>query len=320
MSKAKKILALSGGVGGAKLATGLAAVLAPDELCIVANTADDFIHLGLSISPDLDTVMYNLAGLNNKQQGWGLAGESWQFMESLKRLGGEDWFLLGDQDLATHIQRSALLNEGKSLTEVTALLAHRLDLAPQLLPMTNDRVSTRMVTDQGDLSFQHYFVRERCEPVVSAYYFEGIDGAQPQEDFIALLQDPDLAAIIICPSNPFVSVEPILSLAGVTEHMKESPAPVIAVSPIIAGQALKGPAAKMMSELNMPCSATAVAALYGDLLDGFVIDTEDAALLDEIRAGGIPAKACATIMRSMDSKKDLAREVLSFAEELMCQP
>ena len=279
-----KFLAISGGVGGAKLALGLARVLRPEQLTVVANTADDFEHLGLHIAPDLDTVMYTLAGLNNTEQGWGLAGETWRFLDALERLGGENWFRLGDMDLATHLYRSECMRRGESLTEVTAGLCDRLGVQAGLIPMTDDPVRTVVHTDQGELAFQHYFVREQCRPAVSGFHFDGIERARPQAQMLDLLTDPALAAIILCPSNPFVSIDPVLQLPGLRKAIVHSGAPVIAVSPIVGGIALKGPAAKMMSELGLRVSAEAVAAHYKGLVNTFVLDEGDAKLAPAIEA------------------------------------
>lgn len=315
-SKAKKVVALSGGVGGAKLAVGLAELLNQDELLIVANTADDFTHLGLRICPDLDTVMYNLAGIQNTQQGWGIEGETWQFMKQLGKLDGDDWFLLGDKDLATHTVRTQLLQQGENLTDITGKLIRQLGVAANVVPMCNQSVSTQMQTDEGTLAFQDYFVRRRCVPVVSSYQFSGVEHATIQSDFAAALADEDLAAVIICPSNPFVSVEPILSVPRVREALKKTIAPVIAVSPIIGGQALKGPAAKMMNELGMPQSATTVAQHYGDLIDGFVIDSVDADLQGEIEALGVACIVAQSIMKTQQDKIDLAHICIEFAANI----
>jgi len=317
LTKNKKILALSGGVGGAKLALGLKHYLPADQLTVVANTADDFEHLGLSISPDLDTVMYTLAGLNDTDKGWGLAGESWNGLAALERLGGDTWFQLGDQDLATHLLRTQALAQGKTLTEVTELLSQSLNAGVRLLPMSDDPVRTMIETAKGELSFQHYFVRDRCAPAVSGFRFEGIETAKAQTEFIQLLQSDELAAVVICPSNPFVSVEPMLSLPGVRAALKQSRAPVVAVSPIVAGMAIKGPAAKMMQELSMPASAQAVANYYGDLLDGFVIDESDAFQAEAIEALGIKTLVTPTIMNDLGDRIDLAQEVVKFSASLL---
>lgn len=317
VTESKKILALSGGVGGAKLALGLKHCLPAEQLTLVANTADDFEHLGLSISPDLDTVMYTLAGLNDTEKGWGLAGESWSGLAALETLGGDTWFQLGDKDLATHLQRTQQLTQGKTLTEVTAQLCARLDAGVHLLPMSDDPVRTMIETAEGDLAFQHYFVRERCVPAVTGFRFEGIDSAQPQPEFLQLLQSDGLAAVVICPSNPFVSVEPMLSLPGVRDALKQGRAPVIAISPIVAGLAIKGPAAKMMQELSMPASAQAVASYYGDLLDGFVIDERDAAQAEAIESLGIKVLVTQTVMTDLSDKIDLAQQVINFSRSFL---
>ena len=310
----KKVLALSGGVGGAKLALGLAQILLPEQLTIVANTADDFELMGLPISPDLDTVMYTLAGLNNQQQGWGLAGETWSMMEAMETLGGETWFQLGDKDIATHLRRGQLLAEGKNLTEVTEYLAQQLGVKHSLLPMSNDPVRTFVQTDEGELGFQDYFVRRQCEPVVNGFHFKGLDTAQPSIELMALLTDSELDAIVVCPSNPFVSVDPILKLPSVAEAIKASPAKVIAISPIVAGMAIKGPAAKMMKELNMPVTADAVARhyanSYGDLLDLFVVDSSDADLAASIESEGTAVAVTSTVMKSLADKQVLAEFLL----------
>lgn len=316
MRDSGKVLAISGGVGGAKLALGLAGILPPEQLLVVANTADDFEHLGLSISPDLDTVMYTLAGVNDNERGWGLADESWNAMDALDKLAGATWFRLGDRDLATHLERTRRLREGQSLTAVTDALCRCLGVRHRLLPMTDDPVRTMVNTERGELPFQEYFVREQCRPAVTGYRFQGVDKARPQPELIDALADDALTAIIICPSNPFVSVEPVLQLEGIREAMRRSPAPVIAVSPIVGGVALKGPAAKMMGELGMSVSAAAVAAFYGDVLDGFVMDLADASSRSSVRDRGVAVACEATVMKSLDDRIALAEAVLSFANRL----
>ncbi len=311
-----KVLALSGGVGGAKLALGLSKVLTSQQLTIVANTADDFEHLGLTISPDLDTVMYTLAARNNLEQGWGLADESWQAMEMLKIYGAPTWFQLGDKDIATHLVRRQMLADGKTLSEVTEHLCRRLGITHPLLPMSDDVVCTWVSTANGELPFQTYFVRERCQPAVRGFHFEGIATARPQPQFMTQLNDPFLSTILICPSNPFVSIGPILALAGVRNAMRNSAAPVIAISPIVAGAAIKGPTAKMMVETKMPVSALGVAEYYGDLLDGFVIDEADADQAKDIERMGIAVHVTRTIMHSLQDRIDLARTTLEFAARL----
>jgi LPPG:FO 2-phospho-L-lactate transferase len=308
------ILAMAGGVGGAKLADGLAQILSPDELTIVVNTGDDFEHLGLNISPDLDTVMYTLAGLNNVEQGWGLAGETWNFMAATKRLGGEAWFNLGDQDVATHVARTRRLRAGEPLSAITADLCRKLGIRHRVLPMTDDSVRTMVETDEGTLPFQDYFVRLACKPVLKRLEFAGANNAQPTPAFLEALRSPATGAIVICPSNPFLSVLPILSLPGIRQALAECQVPVVAVSPIVGGQAVKGPAAKIMRELGMDVSPAAVAAFYGDLLDGMVIDKADEALAEGWNGPAIHVTD--TIMRDRDDKARLAAETLRFAAGL----
>ena len=310
-----KVLALSGGVGGAKLADGLARTLPPERLAIVCNTGYDFEHLGLTICPDIDSVLYKLAGRNDTVRGWGLANESWTVMGALKQLGGEAWFNLGDLDLATHLHRTHLLRQGRSLSEVTAELARARGVAPTVWPMSDDPVRTLVRTAGGELSFQHYFVREQCRPAVSGFRFDGIDKARPQSAMMELLAG-EVEAIVICPSNPFVSVDPILKLPGVRAALKASGAPIVAVSPIIGGQAVKGPAAKMMAELRVPVNAPGVAAYYGNLLDGMVIDQQDAALADAVAAAGVRVEVAQTIMNSVQDSCMLAETVLNFARKI----
>ena len=322
-TKNTKILALSGGVGGAKLALGLATITTDEQLTVVVNTADDFEHLGLSISPDLDTLLYTLAGESNQSQGWGLQGESWQAMNMLSSFGGETWFQLGDRDLGTHLMRTQALRQGQNLTEVTEILRQGFKVKQRILPMSDDPVRTQVNTIDGQLPFQHYFVRERCEPKVTGFYFEGLSQAKAQAEFVALLQDPELAAVVICPSNPFVSVAPMLNLSGVKALLQKCQAPIVAVSPIVSGMAIKGPAAKMMNELNMPCTAVAVAEYYGDLLDGFVIDDSDVKQADDIAQLGLEVLVTPTVMNNLDDKVALAKQVLTFCEtlqgeELLC--
>jgi LPPG:FO 2-phospho-L-lactate transferase len=314
---ANRYLAISGGVGGAKLALGLARVLEPDQLSIVANTADDFDHLGLRICPDLDTVMYTLADLSNKEQGWGLQGETWNFLDALKRLGGELWFQLGDRDLATHVTRTTMLNQGSSLSEVTAHLCTELGVKHRLFPMTDARVATQvLLRTGGKLSFQHYFVRDRCQPEVVGFRFDDIDAATPSPGLQEILHSPQLAAIIICPSNPFVSVDPVISIPGLGKMLRDVPAPVIAVSPIVGGKALKGPTAKMMHELNMPQNAVSVAQHYGDLLDGFVLDHADAELRPVVEDMGIATIVTSSVMITLQDRIQLAEDALSFSRTL----
>jgi LPPG:FO 2-phospho-L-lactate transferase len=307
------VIALSGGVGGAKLALGLSRILPPDELLVVCNTGDDFEHLGLSISPDIDTVAYTLAGVANPELGWGRGDETWSFMETLGTLGGETWFRLGDRDLAVHIERTRRLRAGETLSAVTAGVCKRLGVAPRVLPMSDDPVRTRVRTDEGWIDFQEYFVRRRCEPVVHELAFHGAATARMQPDFQAALADRQLKAVVICPSNPFISIEPILAVPGVREALAACPAPVVAVSPLIGGRAIKGPTAKMMAELGMKPSAGGVARRYGELIDAYVCDFAD---MDQV--AGIDAKVTLgqTMMKTLADREALARTVLGAARVL----
>src|ERR1700726_3117190 len=263
------VLALSGGIGGAKLALGLSRVLPPGELTIVANTGDDFEHLGLLISPDFDTLLYTLAGLNDAARGWGRGDETWTFMKALSALGGETWFQLGDGDLAIHVERTRRLAAGETLSHITDDFCRRLGVGARLLPMSEDRVRTHVRTSDGWLDFQDYFVRRRCAPEVNELAYDGAAQARPHPAFISALADGRLRAVIICPSNPYLSVDPILAPPGVRAALKACPAPVIAVSPIIGGRAVKGPTAKMMSELGSPVTAAAGAQHHGGLIDPY---------------------------------------------------
>ncbi len=317
LSDDKTCLAISGGVGGAKLALGLSRVLAPQQLDIVANTGDDFEHLGLFICPDLDTVMYTLSELSNKEVGWGQAGESWNFLAALENLGGETWFRLGDRDLATHTIRTEILKSGRSLSEATLQLCDALAIKHPVIPMSDSTVATRVHIEGGEtLAFQHYFVRDKCEPKVTGFEFNGIDKAVPSAGFSKAMSSKNLACILICPSNPFVSVDPVLKIPGVMQSMRESGAPIIAVSPIVGGIAIKGPAAKMMQELGMPQTALAVARHYQGRIDGFVIDNADEAMKADIEALGIRTLVTSTVMVSLQDRIDLARSCLKFGIEM----
>jgi LPPG:FO 2-phospho-L-lactate transferase len=311
-----KVLALAGGVGGAKLCVGLSKVLAPDELQIVVNTGDDFWHLGLAISPDLDSVLYALAGLNDTERGWGRAGESWNFMTGLEKLGAPTWFKLGDLDLATHVWRTDRLLQGQTLSEITTDLARRLGIIHRIAPMSDDTVQTIVESDEGRLEFQDYFVARQCRPQVNGFSFDGASEAEPSVGFMDAVRSTSLHTILFCPSNPFVSIDPILSVLGIRQSLESRRAPIVAVSPIVGGQAVKGPAAKMMAELGMPATSLAIARHYGELLDGLVVDSQDVALKREIEATGCKVLVCNTLMRSDADRIALARETLAFAATL----
>jgi len=310
------IVALAGGVGGAKLVDGLARVLSAQELVAVVNTGDDFEHLGLRVSPDLDTVMYTLAGRANTETGWGLAGETWRFMEALERLGGETWFRLGDQDLATHVCRTQMLAAGATLSEITARLCGSLGVTQQIVPMSDGDVHTMIKTSEGELAFQEYFVRRRCAPVVQSVRYAGAADALPSGAFIEALGDARLQAVVLCPSNPWLSIEPVLTLPGVRERLRCIHVPVIAVSPIVGGQAIKGPAAKIMHELGRDVSALEVAKFYGDLLDGFVLDRIDAHLAVAVADLGMEPLVTDTVMTDGERRAQLARDVIRLATRL----
>jgi LPPG:FO 2-phospho-L-lactate transferase len=307
------MVALAGGVGGAKLAFGLNRVLPPDRLTLVVNTGDDFEHLGLHIAPDLDTVMYTLAGLANPETGWGVVGETWGFMQAAERLGAPNWFRLGDRDMATHVLRAERLRAGRSLTEVTAEFCTRLGIGCTVLPASDDPVRTTVRTDAGTLAFQDYFVRLHCEPAVKSFHFRGAETARANPKALAALADPRLEAVVFCPSNPFVSVAPILAIPALDRAFQDAKAPKIAVSPIIGGQAVKGPAAKMMRELGLDVSALGVARHYRGLIDGLVLDQADAALAPEVEALGMRAAVLPTMMRDDRDRIRLARDVVGLA-------
>jgi len=309
-----RVIALSGGVGGAKLALGLSRVLPPGALTIVANTGDDFEHLGLSISPDIDALLYTLAGLDNPATGWGQRNESWNFMAALDALGGETWFRLGDRDLATHVERTRRLAAGETLTQITEDFCRRLGLAAHVVPMSDDRVRTRVKTAGGWLDFQDYFVRQGCAPAISAIAFAGAQTARPHREFLAALGDSHLRAIVICPSNPFISIEPILALDGVGAVLRSARAPVIAVAPIIGGQAVKGPTAKMMRELGIEASAAAVAKRYADFLDAYIVDRADDESCCGLDLTVVSAKA---LMETLADREALARVVLETADRFL---
>jgi LPPG:FO 2-phospho-L-lactate transferase len=311
-----RYLAITGGIGGAKLALGLSKILSADELAFVVNTGDDFEHLGLHISPDVDTLIYTLAGLNNPDTGWGRRDESWQFMSALADLGGETWFRLGDKDLAMNVERSRRLQEGESLGQVTASLAESLGVSHPILPMSNEPVRTLVHTEDGPMEFQHYFVREQCRPVVKSFEFRGSDVAQLNPAILQWLDSSQFAGVIVCPSNPFISIDPILSLPTLRDALRNAAVPVIAVSPIIGGKSLKGPLAKMMLEMSLPAKASWIADHYQDFVDGLLVDSRDEALVADIEAMDVRACITNTVMESLDDRIRLAKTSLEFADTL----
>ena len=309
----RRVVALSGGIGGAKLAFGLYHMLPRDALCVIVNTGDDFEPLGLSVSPDLDTVLYTLAGLDNPDTGWGRRDETWSFMRVLKTLGGETWFQLGDGDLALHVERTRRRKAGEPLSAIMADVARRWGVAAGILPMSDDPLRTIVETDQGTMPFQEYFVARRCAPRIVAIRFDGAAAARPHPDVMAALADESTETIVICPSNPYLSIDPILAVPQVRAALARASAPVVAVAPIVGGRAIKGPTAKIMTELGLPVSAAAVAAHYDGLLDGFVLDRADAALEREI---AVPTLVTNTMMHDRDDKIRLAEAVVDFARGL----
>lgn len=305
----RRVVALTGGVGGAKLVSGLAGVLPDDQLTVIVNTGDDFEHLGLVICPDLDSVIYALAGLANPHTGWGRVDETWNFMEALGELGGPTWFGLGDRDLALHHERTRLIGEGHSLTAVTQHICQALGVAVAVLPMSDQPVRTIVISDEGELSFQDYFVVHSCEPRVLGFHFDGLKTANPAPGVLEALLATDL--VILCPSNPWVSLDPILSVSGVREAVAAKP--VIGVSPIVGGKTIKGPAAKMFVDLGFESSALTVAEHFQDLLSGLVIDREDEAMASEITLLGMRVLVTDTIMKTADDRLRLAEEIIDFA-------
>ena len=305
-----RVLALAGGVGGAKLCLGLTKVLEPDELRIVVNTGDDEEFYGLHVSPDLDTVTYTLAGLANPDTGWGIRGDTFDTLSSLGSLGEDTWFGVGDRDLATHIVRTNMLRQGKSLSDVTEHVRRRLGVEHSIAPMTDDRVRTTVLTESGPMPFQTYFVKLRCEPKVTGVRFDGAEDATMSAAFEEGLDSCD--ALVICPSNPYLSVAPILSIPSVRSRIERLSSVRIAVSPIVGGRALKGPAGKMLSELGEDVSCVGVARQYIGLCDVFVIDEIDRGLSEDIKSLGMEAAVLNTVMKTDEDKAALARSILDI--------
>jgi LPPG:FO 2-phospho-L-lactate transferase len=305
-----KIVALAGGVGGAKLADGLAQLLPADDLTVVVNTGDDFEHIGLSISPDLDTVCYTLAGLANPQTGWGRQDDTFQVMDNIRNLGGPDWFMLGDKDLATHIERTRRFQEGQSLSQITQHFCRIWGVRHSILPMSDQPVRTMVDTlEIGELPFQEYFVYRKCEPKVRGFRFAGIELAQPAPGVLNSIEEAD--AVVFCPSNPWVSIDPILALAGIRSVLATKI--VLAVSPIIGGKTVKGPAAKMYTELGIRPSALAVAHHYAEFLSGFILDIVDESMAKEFE---IPISITQTLMKTRADRRSLAQDVLNLIQTL----
>jgi LPPG:FO 2-phospho-L-lactate transferase len=313
--KPLKVCALAGGVGGAKLAAGLEAVLPPENLAVVVNTADDFDLWGLRICPDLDTVMYTLAGIANPETGWGITDESFAALDMLARYGEDTWFKLGDRDLATHVLRTVRLRAGEPLTSIVANLSAALGVRSAILPMCDEPVATVLDTPDGPLEFQEYFVRRGQRDEVLGIELRGIEDSHPTDAVLGALDAADL--VVLCPSNPVVSIGPILAVPGMREALKASRAPKVAVSPIVGGRALKGPADRMLDSLGHEVSAIGVARMYEGLVEGMVIDRVDEEELHEIEALGMRALATGAIMRDAPDRARLAGEVLTFGDGLI---
>ena len=316
MTPEPQVVALSGGVGGAKLVVGLAQKVEPGRLLVIANGGDDFEHLGLTICPDADTLLYAGSGLDNTEVGWGRRDETWTFMAALGDLGGPGWFQLGDGDLALHVLRSERLRKGEPLSAIMDDVRERLGAPFRIVPMSDDPVRTWVETDAGRLAFQDWFVGRRCEPRVRGLAFVGAEGARPAPGLVEALGAKNLEAIVICPSNPLISVAPILAVEGLRAAIERAKAPLVAVSPLVGGRALKGPAAKMMSELGLGSDALAIARFYAGLIDGLIIDRTDAGQAVAIEALGIRALVAPTVMTSLDDRIALAATTLGFARKM----
>lgn len=310
-----KVTLLAGGTGGAKLAHGFQMALPPGELTVIMNVADDTERFGLLVCPDIDTILYTLAGVADREQGWGVAGDTATALAMLARYGEESWFRIGDADLATHVHRGRLLREGSSLTDATARMAASLGVPSHLVPATDQPVRTMLGTDAGEIDFQEYFVRRQQADEVRSVRFEGIEGARPTPAALVALATAEL--IVIGPSNPIVSIGPILAVPGMREALVAAPAPRLAVSGIVAGRALRGPADRMLSSLGHDSSALGVARLYAGLVDRFVVDTADAALATAIEALGMAVSVLPTVMRSDDDRVNLARGLLDVAGTML---
>jgi LPPG:FO 2-phospho-L-lactate transferase len=304
-----RVVVLTGGVGGAKLVLGLCHVVPPQAVTSIVNTGDDFRHLGLAISPDMDTLLYTLAGKGDAEKGWGRGHESWSFMAALASLGGDQWFQLGDGDLALHVLRSQALGQGEALSTITARFAAAWGVASKMLPMSDDPVATMLTTDAGELDFQTYFVARRGAPIASAIRFAGAANARPAPGVLAAIEQAEI--ILIAPSNPYLSIDPILAVPGIAAALAAAPAKVVAVSPLISGQAVKGPTAKLMQELGLPLSNKTIAAHYAGIIDALLIDSGD-----QNEDPGIAFAATDTLMRDLADRQRVAAACLALARTL----
>lgn len=306
------ITVLAGGVGAARFLQGLVRAVPPDRITVISNTGDDLELFGLHVSPDIDIVIYHLAGAADEERGWGLPGDTFHVLEAAARFGEPTWFNLGDRDLATSLHRTRLLREGRTLSEATASIARAFGLGVRILPMSDQRVETRLVTPEGELSFQEYFVRRRTEPEVHEVRFHGVERARPAPGVLEAIAASE--GVILAPSNPFLSIAPILAVPGIREALRSTPARVAAVSPIVGGQALKGPAARLFAGFGLEPSPVSVARLYADFLDVLVMDAADAALRARVEAAGPACLVTDTIMRDLDAKTALAAAVVRSLE------
>jgi LPPG:FO 2-phospho-L-lactate transferase len=310
---APAVIAITGGVGGAKLCLGLAGDMEQGSLCCVVNTGDDFTYLDLNISPDIDTLLYTLSNRADPERGWGRATETWSFMRAIAEIGGPTWFQLGDGDLALHVERTRRLRMGQKLTSVTAEFTKRYGIASAILPITDDSISTQVVTDEVTLAFQEYFVRDQAKPRVRAIRFDGATRASPSAEVVSAFRSSALKAIVICPSNPFLSIDPILAIPGVRKLLSGSTVPIVAVSPLVGGKAVKGPTAKIMAELNIPTTPRAISDHYRGLIDGLVVDVTDRLGAADV---DVPTLVTGTMMTTLEDKKRVARATLAFAASL----
>jgi LPPG:FO 2-phospho-L-lactate transferase len=307
------VVALAGQIGGAKLADGLRR-LRGGKLTVIVNTGDDYETMGLAVSPDIDTMLYTLSGIADPHRGWEPVEETFSFFDMLKRLGGPDRNPLGDRSMAMQLLRAEGLRQERRLTEITLEFCHALGIADaRVLPMSDDPVRTQFITEAGDVRYHEYFSDLQCEPVVKGFFYAGADQAKLSEEVINALYAPDLEAIVICPTNPYHTIRPILEVEGMRELLKSRGVPIIAVTPIVGGNALRGSAGKIMRELGHEVSARSVALEYYQLIDGFVIDHEDEAQIEGIRASGFDVIAAPTFMRNMEDRANLAKIVLDFA-------
>jgi len=303
-----RVTVLTGGVGGAKLVLGLMHAMPAQEITAIVNTGDDFRHLGLHVSPDIDTLLYTLSGKANAAQGWGREGETWSFLAAARELGGEDWFALGDGDLALHVLRSDRLARGETLSAVTRDFSAAWGIGVRVLPMSDDPVATMLSTDAGELAFQRYFVQQRCAPKVSAIRFEGAERAQAAAGVVDAIMGAD--AVLIAPSNPYLSIDPVLSIAAIKTALRDTRAPVVAVSPLVGGKAVKGPTTKLMNELGVPVTNASIAVHYRDIIDGLLIDSGDEA------PEGVASTRANTLMKTLDDRVRVAHAALALAHAL----